>query len=134
MWVALTSNRHPANAAALAWAGSVSASEDFFLCRFTQLGLLRMLTNRSAMGDDVLALAQAWSALDKLLAYWGGVLLEEPSGFEADFRALTNRGEVSPQSWADAYLTAFVRGHNLTLVTFDKALAKIAKGSVLLKS
>jgi len=111
----------------------VPQSEDFILSRFTQLGLLRLLTNKSAMGTDVLTLREAWSALDRLSEYWGAVLLEEPTEFAVEFRALTTRDEVSPQLWADAYASAFAQGHRLTLVTFDKALARSVKGSVLLK-
>jgi hypothetical protein len=33
-----------------------------YLCRFIQLGLLRLLTNRSAMGEDVRPQAKAWAA------------------------------------------------------------------------
>lgn len=108
-------------------------AEDFILSRFTQLGLLRLLTNRGAMGVDVLTLIEAWNAFDRLSDYWGAVLLEEPTEFAVQFRALTMRDEVSHQLWADAYLSAFAQGHRLTLVTFDKALARSIKGAVLLK-
>jgi predicted nucleic acid-binding protein len=110
----------------------VSVSEDFIFCRFTQLGVLRMLTTKSAMGADVLTLAKAWSTLDRLTQYWGGVLLPEPAGLETRFRTLTNRLEVSPKYWADAYLAAFAGGHGLTLVTFDKVLARSVDGSIVL--
>lgn len=85
------------------------------------------------MGVDVLTLVEAWSALDRLSDYWGAVLLEEPPDFAVEFRALTMRDEVSPQLWADAYVSAFAHGHRLTLVTFDKALARFVNGAVLLK-
>ena len=119
---------------ALAWAKSVDPAQSFCLSRFTQLGLLRILTTRGAMGADVLTLANAWAALDRLAGYWDAVLIEEPPGFEALFRALTMRDEVSPQYWADAYLAALAEGHRLTIVTFDKALAGRARGSIQLST
>lgn len=134
VWVALAHAIHPHHAAAMTWALAVDPAETFYLCRFTQLGLLRILTNRGAMGVDVLTQAEAWAALDRLAAYWRAVLVEEPEGFGERFRALTTRDQVSTQHWADAYLAAFADGHTLTLVTFDKALAGRVTGAVQLKA
>jgi toxin-antitoxin system PIN domain toxin len=132
VWVALAHAIHPHHSVALAWAKSIDARESFLLCRVTQLGLLRMLTERSAMGPDVLTQAEAWIRFDQLVEYWDAVLLEEPFDFTASFRARTTRDEVSPKHWADAYLAAFAEGHQLTLVTFDRALAGRVTGSIYL--
>jgi toxin-antitoxin system PIN domain toxin len=133
VWVALAHTIHPHHAAAMNWALTVDSVETFYLCRFTQLGVLRILTNRGAMGVDVLTQAEAWAVFDRLVAYWRAVLIEEPVGFEKGFRALTIRDQVSTQHWADAYLAEFASGHGLALVTFDKALVGLVAGAVLLR-
>ena len=57
----------------------------------------------------------------------------EPQRVEAALRALTASSRSSHQQWPDAYLAAFARASGLTLVTFDKALGKLAgKECVLL--
>ena len=105
-----------------------------YFCRVTQTGLLRMLTNRGAMGSEVLTQAQAWTVFDEFLRNPNIEFLEEPSEINILFRRHTSRHEVSTQQWADGYLQAFAEGHGLRLVTFDKTFAGRVKGSVLLQA
>jgi predicted nucleic acid-binding protein len=103
-----------------------------YFCRFTQLGLLRLLTNQSAMGADLLTQSQAWKVFDRIMAHSGNRMMEEPAGIDPLFRKLTDRKESSTKQWADGYLAAFAEAAGLRLVTFDKALARKVKGAVLL--
>ncbi len=57
---------------------------------------------------------------------------EEPADLESIFRSFTGNQQVSPKEWADAYLAAFSLAAEVTLVTFDRALAGKVKGAVLL--
>jgi predicted nucleic acid-binding protein len=57
---------------------------------------------------------------------------DEPRNLEAELRALTAGATSSPKTWMDAYLAAFAEAANLTLVTFDRALAGKVEGAVLL--
>jgi hypothetical protein len=114
------------------WSESLDGDAVVYFCRFTQLGLLRLLTNQSAMGEDVLTQSQAWEAFDALVAYSGNRMMDEPRRIDPLFRAQTNRNEASTKQWADGYLAAFAEAAELTLVTFDRALAGKAKGTVLL--
>jgi toxin-antitoxin system PIN domain toxin len=132
VWFALTHRIHPHHNAAHQWGESLASDSVVCFCRFTQLGLLRLLTNRSAMGDDVLTQSQAWGAFDALLANSANQLVEEPRGIDALFRKHTDRDEASTKQWADGYLTAFAQAAGIQLVTFDRALAGKAKSSVLL--
>lgn len=135
--VALAHDIHPHHGVALKFFTEIDLPPDsstFYSCRFTQLGLLRLLTNRSAMGEDVLTLRQAWSAFDQFAGAWKAMLLDEPGGLDEAFRQYTNRAEVSTKEWADGYLTAFAWTAGLQIVTFDRALAKQVKGSILLKT
>ena len=60
-----------------------------FLSRFTQLGLLRLLTNESAMREDVLTQRQAWEAFDVLVADPRNRMIGEPAGIDPAFRQQT---------------------------------------------
>jgi toxin-antitoxin system PIN domain toxin len=133
VWLALAHEIHPHHHSATAWERSLSANAVLGFCRFTQLGLLRLLTNPAAMHDDVLTQAQAWKAFDTLLQFSTVKMLEEPRGLETIFRKRSDREEVSTKQWADAYLAAFAEAASLTLVTFDKALATQANGAILLR-
>ena len=133
VWLALAHEIHPHHKSAAAWERSLSGNAVLGFCRFTQLGLLRLLTNSAAMQDDVLTQAQAWKAFDTLLRLSTARMLEEPRGIEAIFRKRSDREEISTKQWADAYLAAFAEAASLTLVTFDKALATQGYGAILLR-
>jgi toxin-antitoxin system PIN domain toxin len=132
VWLALAHGIHPHHHAANKWGESLNGDTVVYFCRFTQLGLLRLLTNESAMGEDVLTQSQAWKAFDAFLANSGNRLIDEPHGIDPVFRRHTDRAEASTKQWADGYLAAFAETANLTLVTFDRSLAGKTKGSVLL--
>ena len=84
------------------------------------------------MREDVLTQAQAWNAYDTFVQVSGVRLTEEPMGIDESFRRLTDREETSTKQWADAYLAAFAEAADLTLVTFDRALAATVEGAILL--
>jgi hypothetical protein len=132
VWLALAHGIHPHHNAAKAWGVTLGSDSVVYFCRFTQLGLLRLLTNQNAMGDDLLTQSQAWKAFDTLLANPGNRMMDEPHGIDPVFRRHTDRAEASTKQWADAYLAAFAEAANLMLVTFDRALAGKSKGSILL--
>lgn len=48
----------------------------------------------------------------------------EPEEIELRFRKHSRLTSVSPKVWADAYLMGFAQAAGLTLVTFDRALAR----------
>jgi toxin-antitoxin system PIN domain toxin len=123
VWFALAHEIHPHHEAAMAWGESLDSDTAAYFSRFTQLGVLRLLTNQSAMGEDVLTQAEAWKAFDALLANPGNQMMEEPRGIDSLFRRHTSRDEISTKQWADGYLAAFADAAGLTLVTFDRALA-----------
>ena len=132
VWLALAHEIHPQHGAAITWDETLDVDAVLVFCRFTQLGLLRLLTNPSAMGADVLTQASAWAIYDGFLATNRARFIEEPDGIDPLFRQHTNRDEVSTKQWADGYLSAFAMAAGIPLVTFDRALAGKAKGAVLL--
>jgi toxin-antitoxin system PIN domain toxin len=132
VWFALTHQIHPQHPSAAAWAESLHDDAVVYFCRFTQLGLLRLLTNQGAMDEEVLTQRQAWEIFDALIANPGNRMMEEPRGIDPLFRRLTDRDAASTKQWADGYLAAFAVAGGVQVVTFDRALATNAPSATLL--
>lgn len=133
VWVALTYAGHVHHDVASDWCASLDPDVRFHFCRFTQLGLLRLLTAEAVMGDEVLNQPEAWAVYDRWLEDGRVTFLEEPPGVERRFRALTRLKSASPKVWADAYLIAFAETAQLTVVTFDRAFRGKTKPLILLE-
>lgn len=117
--LALCYDGHVHHPQALTW---LEGQDDFgvTLCRNTQLGLLRLLSNPVVMGQDACTLEQAWGVYDKILRDTRFEFITEPEGLEPFFRLYSSAGQVSPKLWQDAYLAAFARAAKLRLATFDR--------------
>jgi len=125
VWVALAYEGHVHHERANRWFESTDLERAFF-CRITQIGLLRLLTNRAVMGRDVLPQRQAWRIYDRLLQDQRVGFLNEPPGTEKRFRELTTGSLPSTKQWADAYLAAMAGSVEMPLATLDASLAKTA--------
>ena len=135
VWLALAYRGHQHHPVALNWFDKLGTEEASF-CRFTQLAFLRLLTHPAVMRDEVRTQQEAWKAYD-LLAGDSRVAFNsesEPERVEAAFRILTAGAHFSHRHWPDAYLAAFATASGLTLVTFDKALGRLAGKECLLLS
>jgi toxin-antitoxin system PIN domain toxin len=118
VWIALAAERHTLHRSARHWFGNLQDQRLAF-CRLTQLGFLRLLTNKHAMQEEVMLPGQAWEAyrvlrLDRRIGY-----VAEPSELPETWQAFTEGALSSPNLWTDAYLCAFAHAARLTLVTFD---------------
>jgi len=133
VWVALTHGAHVHHQTAHDWFDALGDRATLSFCRFTQLGLLRLLTADAVMGDEVLTQAAAWSVYDRWIADDRVSFAEEPPGIEQAFRARTRQKQRAPKVWADAYLLAFAERSQLSLVTFDRALRGRAPGVIVLE-
>lgn len=133
VWVALTHGRHVHHPIASDWCASLAPDVRFCFCRFTQLGLLRLLTAEAVMGDEVMNQPEAWSVYDRWLEDDRVSFLEEPPGLERRFRARSRLRHAAPKTWADAYLAAFAETSQVTLVTLDRAFRGKVKPIVLLE-
>jgi uncharacterized protein len=102
-------------------------------CRFTQIGVLRLLTTSVVMDGKPFSMKQAWNAYDLLAGDERVEFLSEPPAVERAFRGLASSSHASPKLWADAYLTAFASECGGSLVTFDRSLARRSNNSVLLQ-
>ena len=132
VWVALTYEGHAHHRTAATWFAALEPDVSLLFCRFTQLGLLRLLTTAVVMGDEVMTQPQAWAAYDQWLEDPRVELVDEPAEIEARFRALTRLRQPATKDWADSYLVAFAAVGQLTLVTFDRGLRSKAKSAILL--
>jgi toxin-antitoxin system PIN domain toxin len=132
VWVALTYEGHAHHRTAATWFAALEADASLLFCRFTQLGLLRLLTAAVVMGDEVMTQPQAWAAYDQWLEDPRVELVDEPAEIEARFRALTRLRQPATKDWADSYLVAFAAVGQLTLVTFDRGLRVKPKSVVVL--
>ncbi len=122
VWLAAVWGRHRAHPAVREWFDA--QEHDLAFCRVTQMSLLRLLTNRTIMGRDVVTRADAWSIYDRLCGDDRVVNLDEPAQLESLWRSLTAREDSSHKLWTDDYLGAFARAGNLNLVTLDRPFAQ----------
>src|SRR4051812_5649137 len=132
VWLALSWRRHPCTVPAYTWFRGVQLSNARLLfCRVSQLGLLRMLTNEQVMGESLLNIAEALAVLDRWCEDPRVEFVAEPRGAEATFRhALAEFAKKSAtKAIMDAYLVGFAEAEKATLVTFDKALCRMAARS-----
>ena len=132
VWLALTVDRHVHHQVAYDWFDDLDKGVRMFFCRFTQLGLLRLLSTAAVMGDDAMTQASAWSTYDRWLMDDRVEFMQESSTLEIRFRMTTRLRHPAPKDWADSYLAAFAETAGMTLATFDRALAKKVKASMLL--
>jgi hypothetical protein len=118
VWIALAAERHAHHRVARRWFGNLQ-DEKLAFCRLTQLGFLRLVTNRHVMQEEVMTPDEAWQAYrllrsDRRIGY-----LVEPNELPETWQAFTAGSLTSPNLWTDAYLCALAHAARLTLVTFD---------------
>ncbi len=129
VWIALSVAGHSHNQDAWKWFQTVSGDQKLILSRYTQIGILRLLTNSAVMGDQTLTLREAWGMYDRWLEDPRVDFYLEPRDVEAAFRRATKPFALRPASkWVgDCWLLAYAREIQATLVTFDHALYEFAR-------
>jgi uncharacterized protein len=120
VWMALTVAEHTHHQTAEEWLDNGDGG--IVLSRVTQMGLLRLLTNRSVLGRDTFSPVQAWGAFDEFLGNSRISLSEEPPRLEHHWRTSTTQERHGSKWWADTYLSAFAAAAGCILVTFDAQL------------
>jgi toxin-antitoxin system PIN domain toxin len=129
VWIALSVAGHSHNQDAWRWFQTVSGDQKLILSRYTQIGLLRLLTNSAVMGDQTLTLRKAWGVYDRWLEDPRVDFYPEPRDIEASFRQATQPFALRHASkWVgDCWLLAYAQEIQATLVTFDRALYEFAR-------
>ena len=131
VWLAILSRRHVHYQIASGWFETIPDDEVAF-CRITQMGLLRLLTNRHAMGIDVLNQIEAWKAYRRLASDGRIRFLAEPLGIETAWHGLTVSRQPATNLWTDAYLEAFGRLTSARVVSFDRGFARFDESEALI--
>lgn len=124
VWLALSVSGHPHCARAWRWLDRAPSETRLYFSRYTQLGLLRLLTNPAVMGEQTLTVRKAWSVYDQ----WGDDSRVEfhpdPRGLDVEFRDATKpfANQLASKAIGDCYLLAFAKSAQSVLVTFDAGL------------
>jgi len=128
LWLALSDDGHPHNSVAWAWLNGLADDSTLIFSRYTQIGLLRLLTNTAVMSNKTLTLHEAWAKYDGWLQDPRVEFYPEPRNVEAGFRPATEPFAAKPASkWVgDCWLLAFAEAAQARLVTFDRALSEFA--------
>ena len=128
VWLALTWDRHPQHVPASRWYDSIG-DDALLFCRFTMLGLLRLLTDHKVMGDSTTTLGGALQLYDRWAQDPRVELAPEPRGAETSFRQAMApfAKQAATKAVADCYLIGFAEAAGTHVVTFDRGLAAIAQ-------
>ena len=128
VWLALSVGAHIHSEESWKWLNLLPLDARLIFSRYTHIGLLRLLTNPSAMGEQTLSLRKAWGVYDRWLNDRRVEFYPEPRGMDAAFREATAPFGSKPASkWVgDCYLLAYATQSHAALVTFDRALYELA--------
>lgn len=129
VWLALSVAGHLHSRDAWSWLSILPREARLIFSRYTQIGLLRLLTNQAVMGDQTLTLHKAWRVYDQWLEDPRVEFFPEPRGLDGAFRQATEPFSAKKASkWiGDCYLLAYAKQSEATLVTFDEALHVTAR-------
>lgn len=129
VWLALSVAAHTHSGEAWNWLRSLPQDAKLILSRYTQIGMLRLLTNQSVMGEQTLTLKQAWQVYQRWLEDSRIEFYPEPRGLDAAFQRVTAPfgGEKASKWVGDCFLLAYAEECRAKLVTFDKALVAFAR-------
>jgi toxin-antitoxin system PIN domain toxin len=129
VWLALSDNGHEHSRNAWNWMNSLPGDARLVFSRYTQIGLLRLLVTPSVMGSAALTLGKAWNVYDRWLEDPRVEFYPEPRNVDDAFRRVTHpfAAQKALKTIGDCWLLAYSMGINATLVTFDRALHKLAR-------
>jgi toxin-antitoxin system PIN domain toxin len=129
IWLALSDDGNSHAPDAWRWLNELPADTTLLFSRYTQLGLLRLLTNTAVMGDYAHTIQSGWRIYERWLDDPRVQFHPEPRQLDAAFRQATQPFAAKRASkWiGDCYLLAFAKESGATLVTFDKALLGLAR-------
>ena len=101
--------------------------------RFTQLGLLRHLTNAATMKGAPLTNRAAWEIFETLQTDARVRFFPESPALDGLFKTYSDVKQAATNLWGDAYLAAYAAVNGATLVTFDKGFSKYPIQTLILE-
>jgi len=123
VWLALLAARHVHHETASRWFDSLRA-EEAGMCRIVQLAVVRLLGNRTVMGDDSVPAAEAWNIVGQLLEDERVAFVAEPSGVDFILPELFRYPVPTGKLVVDAYLAAFAIAASRKMVTTDRGFSQ----------
>jgi hypothetical protein len=136
-WLALFLEGHTQHTVAREWyKKEILAPADLSFCRPTEMGFLRLLTQKRVMqacGQDVFTNAEAVKFLSRAQRDEAIGFVAEAPGTRALWLALACNVQVSPKIWMDAYLAALAITQDMELVTFDQGFRNYQGSGLHLK-
>lgn len=126
-WLALIWDGHARHTAARRWFQTVPPGA-LVQCRLAELGVLRLLTNRTVMEQERLAPVEAMAKLQLLSGDVRIGFQPEPPGWRFRFESLVRGQQEQGYSidWTDTYLAAFAYAAGLAIVTLDRDFERFA--------
>ena len=100
VWLALSVAGHSHSVEAWNWLSLLQGDSCLIFSRYTQVGLLRILTNQAAMGQKTVTLQKAWNVYERWLDDPRVQFYPEPRGMDAAFREATAPFAAKPASKA----------------------------------
>jgi len=131
VWLALASERHIHHHIAKVWFDQLGLAEAAF-CRITQISFLRLITNVHVMGGEAVSQLRAWTLYEDLASDERVTFVAEQAEVEAVWKHFTQGSFTGTNLWTDVYLAALAAVHGMTLVSFDRGLARIKDASTLI--
>ena len=119
VWIALLVRHHVHHELAVSWFDGLVAGEAG-LCRVVQLGLVRLLGNRSIMDGHQVPAAEAWQATLHLLDDQRVDFVSDTDSVGDLMPTLLKYKIPTPKLVTDAYLAALAIAETRTLVTLDR--------------
>jgi toxin-antitoxin system PIN domain toxin len=127
--LALVAAGHTHHAAAREWF-ETRESDSVAVCRVTQMGLLRLLTNPRVLPSGVYSIDRAWDIANEVLADRRVFFEYEPPELDGVWISLMRHKSAGSNSWTDAYLAAFARQCDFEMVTFDHGFSRWGESAV----
>ena len=124
--LALLVSHHDHHMLVKEWFETLSAGEAG-MCRIVQLSLVRLLGNRSIMGQYALPAVKAWGSIQELLEDERVEFVAESEGLDYAFPLLLKYPMPTPKLVADAYLAAFAISARRKLVTLDAGFRQFSR-------
>ncbi len=122
--LALMHARHVHSSRAIKWLESINSENSICICRVVQMGLLRLLTRKSIMKDDIISASQFWKAWKALMADYRFSFISEPENIELTWKKTTDNFRKGQSAETDSYLASFAIAADLSLISFDKGFSK----------
>jgi toxin-antitoxin system PIN domain toxin len=129
VWLALSVAGHRHSQESWNWIKVLPPDARLVYSRYTQIGLLRLLTNASVMGSQTLTLRRAWTVYDRWLEDPRVEFYPEPRGIDEAFRHMTApfAAQQASKAVGDCWLLACAVAMRASLVTFDRALYEFSR-------